>query len=456
MENVARIDELERKYAENPRRYFAPLANEYRKAGDATRAIDLCRAQLPEIPGHISGHIVLAQALYDSGDLTEARSAFEAALILDPENILALRYLGDIGRQEGDPVEAERWYRRTLEADPHNEAAVVGMELIRSGGSSPQVQEPVPEPAEAVAPPVEVIAEPVELTVEVIAAPAAIPEFAPAVEEKAAIEPDPAIPPAEAEDESAAIAERVLELAAPFVTETMADLYLEQGYVAEALDLLRQLAEQRRGDAPLLEKIAALEARSRAEAHSASAVPAEAETAFTDSGSHHGLPQFEPLVEPAARDVATAPTALSDLLPAGYGIEAPVEDAALAPELSGEPAMPAPRTIRDFLQEMDRSRPQVVFRQPPAGAAPLSPESAGPLPFWEKAPVRADDEAAARELASVFAQGPSHPARPAEEPAPPEQPAAPVARVSGPHPAFDPATADMKQFDAWLRGLKTP
>lgn len=117
----ARLDELKRKFDENPRRYFAPLANEYRKQGDTTQAIALCRTHLPNQPGHISGHIVLAQALYESRELVESRQIFEAALELDPENIIALRYLGDIAREQGSPSAAQAWYKRVLEFDPRNE-----------------------------------------------------------------------------------------------------------------------------------------------------------------------------------------------------------------------------------------------------------------------------------------------------------------------------------------------
>ena len=85
MATSARLDELKKKFDENPRRYFAPLANEYRKLGDLTQAIALCRAHLPNQPGHISGHIVLAQALYEARALGEARQIFEAALDLDPK-----------------------------------------------------------------------------------------------------------------------------------------------------------------------------------------------------------------------------------------------------------------------------------------------------------------------------------------------------------------------------------
>ncbi len=121
MATSARLDELKKKFDENPRRYFAPLANEYRKLGDLTQAIALCRAHLPNQPGHISGHIVLAQALYEARELGESRQIFEASLDLDPENLIALRYLGDIAREQGEPVQARGWYERVLDADPRNE-----------------------------------------------------------------------------------------------------------------------------------------------------------------------------------------------------------------------------------------------------------------------------------------------------------------------------------------------
>ena len=41
MSTAARIDELRKKFEENPRRYFAPLANELRKAGDLVQGARL-------------------------------------------------------------------------------------------------------------------------------------------------------------------------------------------------------------------------------------------------------------------------------------------------------------------------------------------------------------------------------------------------------------------------------
>ena len=121
MASTARIDELKKKFDENPRRYFAPLANEFRKAGDIEQAIMICEEFLPQQPGHMSGHIVYGQALYEAGKVTESRTVFETALGLDPENLIALRHLGDIAHGQGDHPAARNWYVRVLDADPRNE-----------------------------------------------------------------------------------------------------------------------------------------------------------------------------------------------------------------------------------------------------------------------------------------------------------------------------------------------
>lgn len=116
-----RLDELRRKFEENPRRYFAPLANELRRAGDPHGAIALCRDQLARHPDHMSGHVVLGQALHDAGEADEADATFRRAVALDPENLIALRHLGDLARDRGEPAEARRWYGRVLDVDPRNE-----------------------------------------------------------------------------------------------------------------------------------------------------------------------------------------------------------------------------------------------------------------------------------------------------------------------------------------------
>ncbi|HEY4305705.1 MAG TPA: tetratricopeptide repeat protein [Gemmatimonadaceae bacterium] len=147
MATSARIDELRKKFEENPRRYFAPLANEYRKAGDPERAAAICEEYLPQQPGHMSGHIVYGQALYELGRYDEARQVFETALSLDPENLIALRHLGDIARMAGDAHAARVWYQRVLEADPRNEEiAQLMMSLLSTPVGSTTVDHNAPTP----------------------------------------------------------------------------------------------------------------------------------------------------------------------------------------------------------------------------------------------------------------------------------------------------------------------
>src|SRR3954471_4912922 len=121
MATSPRIEELRKKFDENPRRYFAPLANEYRKVGDFDQAIFICQEYLPQQPGHMSGHIVFGQALFEAKRFAEAKTVFETALTLDPENLIALRHLGDISRELGETEAAKSWYERVLQADPRNE-----------------------------------------------------------------------------------------------------------------------------------------------------------------------------------------------------------------------------------------------------------------------------------------------------------------------------------------------
>jgi tetratricopeptide (TPR) repeat protein len=119
-----RLRELQEKFDENPRRYFAPLANEYRKGGQPKRAIEICRAHLAQMPGHMSGQIVYGQALYEAGEFDEAKEVFGRALALDPENLIALKSMGDMSLQAGNTSEARTWYKRVLDADPKDTAVI--------------------------------------------------------------------------------------------------------------------------------------------------------------------------------------------------------------------------------------------------------------------------------------------------------------------------------------------
>ena len=128
------IEKLERRYAENPDgRYFAPLADAYRKAGQVDRALEVVRAGLEKHPDYLSAHIVLGRCLLDKKEDDGAGQAFERVLGLDAENIIALKSLSEIAERRGEPLSARQWLQKLLQVDPMN--AEADADLQRLGGA---------------------------------------------------------------------------------------------------------------------------------------------------------------------------------------------------------------------------------------------------------------------------------------------------------------------------------
>ena len=280
MADPGRLDELKRKFEENPKRYFAPLANEYRKAGDPELAIELCRTYLPQQPTHMSGYIVYGQALHDAGHTDESAAVFRQALTLDPENLIALRNLGDMSRDAGDNVGAMRWYGKVLELDPRNEEIAAYITSVAHPGSRPPIPpadrnpptvRPEPEPDASAVRLEDIFSEP-----DVAQMPFGADEplawgeekserprlsdfmpdeaaaFAPTAEEIGASEPE------EVSSTSSSPGNSEVRGESPFVTETMAELYMQQGLRGEALGIYRQLT-LKRDDPRLRQRIAEIE-----------------------------------------------------------------------------------------------------------------------------------------------------------------------------------------------------
>jgi tetratricopeptide (TPR) repeat protein len=187
MAATSEIEKLERRYAENPDgRYFAPLADAYRKTGELAHAIELVRAGLAKHPDYLSAHIVLGRCLLDKKDDAAAGQAFRDVLGLDPENIIALKSLAEIAERQEDPAQAQEWLRRLLKVDPMNAEAEADLKRIGTAAAAMptaqvpalDVAPPAPE-AEFFAPPAEVsfadILEPTSLSADVSAAEAAAP-----------------------------------------------------------------------------------------------------------------------------------------------------------------------------------------------------------------------------------------------------------------------------------------
>ena len=438
MANSALIDDLLKQFADNPRRVFARLANEYRKRGELDSAIEICRSHVPLQPGYISGHIVLGQALYDSGALEDARSTFETALALDPENLIALRHMGDIARASGDVEKARAWYRQLLEIDPQNEEVAAQIESL--GAAAPAQDSASSAASDEMGGWGEVSPEAIDLTVEedavsgsepaaeaVVESAASIDEAAAAddalaleevfdfpesAEEEAAVETAPVatveglevtsfqggesaeVAPVELVDldelspdgaDASQSTEDTADTApdqsaiaplfpadtydftsedAPddhaaqsaFATETMAELYLQQGFPDRALAIYRELAARDPDNASLQERIAELtETEDAAPAPAPSGKSARTAREFFGVLAYRRAPHAETLeaapetesvhapeeVESPAAEAAAEPPSSEGVAEPSAVVADPVPDAPAAETRSGKPGREA-------------------------------------------------------------------------------------------------------------------
>jgi tetratricopeptide (TPR) repeat protein len=101
-------------------RGFAPLADAYRRAGDAKQALELLGDGMDRHPDFAPGHVVAARLYVEQGLFTEAEIAARRVLDLDPENVDALRSLVRALDEEGEAVEAAKMREQlaALELEP--------------------------------------------------------------------------------------------------------------------------------------------------------------------------------------------------------------------------------------------------------------------------------------------------------------------------------------------------
>jgi len=123
-----RILDLRRRVQADPASIaFAQLAEEYRRAGAAAEAIDICHAGLAHHPGYLSARVTLGRALLEVGRLDEAAIELTTVVQAAPANLPAIRGLAEIHQQLGDMAQALAHYQRALQLaqfDPDLEDSV--------------------------------------------------------------------------------------------------------------------------------------------------------------------------------------------------------------------------------------------------------------------------------------------------------------------------------------------
>src|SRR5947207_7067011 len=90
-------------------------------------AIAPLRKAVELLPAQSRPRYLLAVALDRAGDRAGAAESFEALIRLDPDDIMALGYLGWAALREGKPEEAEARFRRAQEVQPKGPEALKGL-----------------------------------------------------------------------------------------------------------------------------------------------------------------------------------------------------------------------------------------------------------------------------------------------------------------------------------------
>jgi tetratricopeptide (TPR) repeat protein len=119
MADLPRIETLRRRVESDPASFaFAPLAEEYRKAGLLKDAIEICRVGLARHPAYVSARATLGRALLEAGDVEAARGELEKVLKTAPENLTALKGLAAIHLRSGEVPQAVARLRLALSLSP--------------------------------------------------------------------------------------------------------------------------------------------------------------------------------------------------------------------------------------------------------------------------------------------------------------------------------------------------
>ena len=98
--------------------YWVAIAARRLEAGKYSEAVGVCQENLDREPNLLSGRLICGTAFLLSGQAESAAAQFRRVLAADPDNIVALKYLGDIAFEAGDVASTMANYARVLEIDP--------------------------------------------------------------------------------------------------------------------------------------------------------------------------------------------------------------------------------------------------------------------------------------------------------------------------------------------------
>jgi Flp pilus assembly protein TadD len=121
MTDQSRIDDLRRRVQKDPASIaFAQLAEEFRRAGHLTEAVDTCQAGLATHPDYVSARVTLGRALLALDRLDDAHRELSRVVASAPENLAATRALADTCRRQDRLADAYAHYTTALRLAPND------------------------------------------------------------------------------------------------------------------------------------------------------------------------------------------------------------------------------------------------------------------------------------------------------------------------------------------------
>jgi tetratricopeptide (TPR) repeat protein len=219
----ADIKKYEEILAKDPRSYcFAPLAERYRKLGLLDDAISIARKGCALHPEYAAGQMALGCALMDKGDPVSGCRALEVVVRITPDNLTAQKMLSQHYIDSADYAAAEKALAIILSLDPNDTESRLVLESLPKSSrpaddASPAIGSEETAATFAFAEDLSAADEIIELTDEIL---------------------DEADEPAVG---FATTMDAETSTGVPLATATMAELYVQQGFVRQAIGIYQEL-----------------------------------------------------------------------------------------------------------------------------------------------------------------------------------------------------------------------
>jgi len=132
--DASEIAKLEERISKDPKsKLFVPLAEEYKKAGDMEKSIQVLMEGLKNNPGYVTARSFLGRLLFEKGDMAGAQKEFEEVAKSIPDNLMAQHKLGDLYVLQDRPADALKHYKTALSLNPGDEEMAAMISDIEAG-----------------------------------------------------------------------------------------------------------------------------------------------------------------------------------------------------------------------------------------------------------------------------------------------------------------------------------